>query len=72
MEAYEETKNDSSKKMSFPIPAKIITGTIISFVGFSMIILRSSILAETLTAFSKLFNSAFHLTAVVPSNEAMT
>ena len=52
-------------------PAKIITGTIISFVGFSMIKLGSSILAETLTAFSKLFNSAFHLTGVVPSNEAM-
>ena len=50
---------------------KIITGTIISFVGFSMIKLGSSILAETLTAFSKLFNSAFHLTGVVPSNEAM-
>ncbi|MFC6295197.1 PTS ascorbate transporter subunit IIC [Lactiplantibacillus daoliensis] len=52
-------------------PSKVITGTIISFVGFSMIKLGSSILANVLTAFSKLFNSAFHLEGVVPSNEAM-
>lgn len=52
-------------------PSKVITGTIISFVGFSMIKLGSSILADTLTAFSQLFGSAFQLKGVVPSNEAM-
>ncbi|WP_047998580.1 PTS ascorbate transporter subunit IIC [Lactiplantibacillus herbarum] len=52
-------------------PSKVITGTIISFVGFSMIKLGSSILATVLTAFSKLFDSAFKLQGVVPSNEAM-
>lgn len=52
-------------------PSKVISGTIISFVGFSMIKLGSSILAGVLTSFSKLFNSAFHLQGIVPSNEAM-
>ena len=52
-------------------PSKVITGTIISFVGFSMIKLGSGILATVLTAFSKLFDSAFKLQGVVPSNEAM-
>lgn len=52
-------------------PSKVITGTIISFVGFTMIKMGSSILADTLTAFSNLFNSAFRLKGVVPSNEAM-
>lgn len=52
-------------------PSKVITGTIISFVGFSMIKLGSSILATVLTAFSQLFDSAFKLQGVVPSNEAM-
>jgi PTS system ascorbate-specific IIC component len=51
--------------------AKIITGTIISFVGFTMIKMGSSILADVLTAFSQLFNSAFNLKGVVPSNEAV-
>lgn len=52
-------------------PTKIISGTIISFVGFSMIKLGSGILAVALTAFSRLFSEAFHLQGVVPSNEAM-
>ncbi|MFD1417417.1 PTS ascorbate transporter subunit IIC [Companilactobacillus keshanensis] len=52
-------------------PSKVITGTIISFVGFSMIKMGSSILADVLTAFSKLFNSAFNVEGIVPSNEAM-
>lgn len=52
-------------------PTKIISGTIISFVGFSMIKLGSGILAVSLTAFSRLFSEAFHLQGVVPSNEAM-
>lgn len=52
-------------------PSKVITGTILSFVGFSMIKLGSGILANVLMAFSKLFNSAFNVERVVPSNEAM-
>lgn len=52
-------------------PSKVITGTIISFVGFSMIKLGSGILADVLVAFSELFNGSFNLQGVVPSNEAM-
>jgi len=52
-------------------PSKVITGTILSFVGFSMIKLGSGILANVLMAFSKLFDSAFNVEGIVPSNEAM-
>lgn len=52
-------------------PSKIITGTIMSFMGFTMIKAGSGILSGVLTYFSKIFSHAFHLTGIVPSNEAM-
>ncbi|WP_461214702.1 PTS ascorbate transporter subunit IIC [Lacticaseibacillus sp. GG6-2] len=52
-------------------PSKVIVGTTLSFVGFTMIKMGSALIAGTLTGFSTLFNSAFHLQGIVPSNEAM-
>ncbi|WP_083090247.1 PTS ascorbate transporter subunit IIC [Actinomyces vulturis] len=50
---------------------KVVSGTIIAFVGFTMIKLGSHILGDVLKGFSKLFNEAFNLSGVVPSNEAV-
>lgn len=52
-------------------PSKLITGTIMSFMGFTMIKAGSGILSGVLTYFSQIFSHAFHLTGIVPSNEAM-
>ncbi|MGV0167318.1 PTS ascorbate transporter subunit IIC [Furfurilactobacillus sp. WILCCON 0119] len=52
-------------------PAKIVTGTVISFMGFTMIKMGGAILGQVLTDFSTIFSHAFHIQGVVPSNEAM-
>lgn len=51
--------------------SKVISGTTIAFIGFTMIKLGSSILGEVLGLFSQLFQEAFHLKGIVPSNEAV-
>lgn len=51
--------------------SRIITGTALSFIGFTMIKVGGSILMKVLTAFSTLFSSAFDIVGVVPSNEAI-
>ena len=50
---------------------KVISGTIIAFVGFTMIKLGSGILSQVLKVFGELFKRAFNLNGVVPSNEAV-
>lgn len=51
--------------------SRIITGTLLSFIGFTMIKVGGSILMKVLTAFSSLFSNAFNIVGVVPSNEAI-
>ncbi len=51
--------------------SRIIAGTALSFIGFTMIKVGGSILMKVLTAFSTLFSSAFNIVGVVPSNEAI-
>ncbi|MGP2516737.1 PTS ascorbate transporter subunit IIC [Yersinia sp. 2545 StPb PI] len=51
--------------------SRLITGTFLSFIGFTMIKVGGSILMKVLTAFSTLFSSAFNIVGVVPSNEAI-
>ncbi|MGM3172573.1 PTS ascorbate transporter subunit IIC [Dickeya lacustris] len=51
--------------------SRLITGTFLSFIGFTMIKVGGSILMKVLTAFSSLFSHAFHIAGVVPSNEAI-
>ncbi|WP_035345976.1 MULTISPECIES: PTS ascorbate transporter subunit IIC [Dickeya] len=51
--------------------SRLITGTFLSFIGFTMIKIGGGILMKVLTAFSTLFSHAFHITGVVPSNEAI-
>lgn len=50
---------------------KVITGTTVAFIGFTMIKLGSHILADVLRGFSALFNEAFGLKGLVPSNESV-
>ncbi|OKL47440.1 hypothetical protein BSR29_03130 [Boudabousia liubingyangii] len=50
---------------------KVISGTIIAFVGFTMIKLGSHILSDVLRVFGAVFKKAFQLEGVVPSNEAV-
>lgn len=52
-------------------PSKIIVGTVLAFVGFTMIKMGSSIVSGVLSSFSTLFTGAFNLEGLVPSNEAM-
>jgi len=51
--------------------SRLITGTFLSFIGFTMIKVGGSILMKVLTAFSSLFSKAFNIVGVVPSNEAI-
>ncbi|MCW2482545.1 PTS transporter subunit IIC, partial [Candidatus Symbiopectobacterium sp. NZEC135] len=51
--------------------SRLITGTFLSFIGFTMIKVGGSILMKVLTAFSSLFSHAFNIVGVVPSNEAI-
>ncbi|MGM3192362.1 PTS transporter subunit IIC [Dickeya dadantii subsp. dieffenbachiae] len=51
--------------------SRLITGTFLSFIGFTMIKIGGSILMKVLTAFSSLFSHAFDIVGVVPSNEAI-
>ncbi|MCI4223028.1 PTS ascorbate transporter subunit IIC [Dickeya dianthicola] len=51
--------------------SRLITGTFLSFIGFTMIKIGGSILMKVLTAFSSLFSHAFNIVGVVPSNEAI-
>ncbi|WP_223830688.1 PTS transporter subunit IIC [Paenibacillus polymyxa] len=51
--------------------SKIITGTTLSFMGFTMIKVGGGILGGVLTNFSQIFSYAFNLKGVVPSNEAI-
>ncbi|ASA19452.1 hypothetical protein B9T62_00425 [Paenibacillus donghaensis] len=50
---------------------EIITGTTLSFMGFTMIKVGGGILGGVLTNFSQIFSYAFNLKGVVPSNEAI-
>ncbi|WP_025720652.1 PTS ascorbate transporter subunit IIC [Paenibacillus sp. 1-18] len=50
---------------------EIITGTTLSFMGFTMIKVGGGILGGVLTNFSQIFSFAFDLKGVVPSNEAI-
>lgn len=50
---------------------KVIAGTLTAFIGFTMIKLGSAILSDVLKNFSKLFNEAFGLKGIVPSNESV-
>lgn len=52
--------------------SKIITGTILSFVGFILIKTGGKILGGVLVMFSDMFTHAFGMHGVVPSNEAIT
>ncbi|WJM86581.1 PTS ascorbate transporter subunit IIC [Dickeya chrysanthemi] len=51
--------------------SRLITGTFLSFIGFTMIKIGGGILMKVLTAFSSLFSHAFDIAGVVPSNEAI-
>lgn len=51
--------------------SRLITGTALSFIGFTMIKVGGSILMKVLTAFSSLFSKSFDIVGVVPSNEAI-
>ncbi|OMF43388.1 PTS ascorbate transporter subunit IIC [Paenibacillus peoriae] len=51
--------------------SEIITGTTLSFMGFTMIKVGGGILGGVLTNFSQIFSYAFNLKGVVPSNEAI-
>ncbi len=51
--------------------SRLITGTFLSFIGFTMIKVGGGILMKVLTAFSSLFSHAFNIVGVVPSNEAI-
>lgn len=51
--------------------SRLITGTGLSFIGFTMIKIGGGILMKVLTAFSSLFSNAFNIIGVVPSNEAI-
>ncbi|WP_312581427.1 PTS ascorbate transporter subunit IIC [Atlantibacter hermannii] len=51
--------------------SRLITGTFLSFIGFTMIKVGGGILMKVLTAFSSLFSKAFDIVGVVPSNEAI-
>lgn len=50
---------------------KVVAGTLTAFIGFTMIKLGSAILSDVLKSFSKLFNEAFGLKGIVPSNESV-
>ncbi|MDO3410991.1 PTS ascorbate transporter subunit IIC [Saccharibacillus sp. CPCC 101409] len=50
---------------------EVITGTTLSFMGFTMIKVGGGILGGVLTNFSQIFSHAFNLKGVVPSNEAI-
>ncbi|MGQ4496877.1 PTS transporter subunit IIC, partial [Dermabacteraceae bacterium P13101] len=50
---------------------KVISGTTVAFVGFTMIKLGAHILGDVLSLFSDLFKKAFSLQGIVPSNEAV-
>ncbi|WP_226001492.1 PTS ascorbate transporter subunit IIC [Paenibacillus sp. BJ-4] len=50
---------------------EIITGTTLSFMGFTMIKVGGGILGGVHTNFSQIFSFAFDLKGVVPSNEAI-
>ncbi|MBV7431818.1 PTS ascorbate transporter subunit IIC [Dermabacteraceae bacterium P13115] len=50
---------------------KVISGTTVAFVGFTMIKLGAHILGDVLSLFSDLFKKAFNLQGIVPSNEAV-
>ncbi|MBG6245275.1 hypothetical protein CS369_11720 [Candidatus Symbiopectobacterium sp. 'North America'] len=51
--------------------SRLITGTFLSFIDFTMIKVGGGILMKVLTAFSSLFSHAFNIVGVVPSNEAI-
>ncbi len=52
--------------------SKIITGTLLSFIGFVLIKTGGKILGGVLIMFSNMFTHAFGMHGVVPSNEAIT
>lgn len=52
--------------------SKIITGTLLSFIGFVLIKTGGKILGGVLGMFSDMFTHAFGMYGVVPSNEAIT
>ncbi|MCX8602002.1 MULTISPECIES: PTS ascorbate transporter subunit IIC [unclassified Gilliamella] len=52
--------------------SKIITGTLLSFIGFVLIKTGGKILGGVLVMFSNMFTHAFGMHGVVPSNEAIT
>ncbi len=49
----------------------IISGTLKTIMGFIMINAGAGVIVGSLTIFGKMFNQAFHINGVIPSNEAM-
>lgn len=49
----------------------IVAGTLKTIMGFIMLNVGAGVITEALDIFSKMFNQAFHISGVIPNNEAI-